>query len=80
VSEVAERSALIQSLERRGAIKPDPFTEETDGIWIVYGWDMNPYPLYISKDELLARRYMEIIGYPVFIKFWAYNSEFGRDS
>jgi hypothetical protein len=59
--------------------KPDPFTEETDGVWIVYGWDTMPYPLYISKDELLARRYMEVIGYPVFIKFWAYNSEFGRD-
>jgi hypothetical protein len=55
------------------------FTEETDGVWIIYGWDTMPYPLFISNDELKARQYMEVLGYSSHIKFWRFNTEFGYE-
>ena len=53
--------------------------EEREGVWIIYGWDTMPYPLFIEKDELKARQYQNALGYYTFIKFWKFGDEFGTE-
>lgn len=55
-----------------------------DGVWIVYeaqqnlfGGNLGFIPLYIHKDELMARRYQEALGFLTHVKFWIFGEEFG---
>lgn len=56
--------------------EPDPGEGKAAGVWFVYGYDTSPFPMFISVDELSARRYQERLGYPTFLTFWNYDTEF----
>ena len=53
--------------------------EKSEGVWVVYGYDTTPYPLFCHNDELEARRYQEKIGYFTHIKFWKFGDEWGAE-
>lgn len=61
-----------------GLLAKDANMLRPQGVWFVYGYDTMPYPLFISNDELKARQYQADVGYYTWIKFWEFNSEFGR--
>lgn len=45
-----------------------------DGAWIVYGLDTMAYPLFLSMNELEARRWAGNNGYGI-VKFWAFGTD-----
>lgn len=49
--------------------------EINKGAWIVYYPDLQICPLFISDDELIARRFAENVGHFVNIKFWKFGTE-----
>jgi hypothetical protein len=71
-------SGMIPSdvVERfREAVKSNDLV---NGVWIVYGIQTLVYPMFISKDELIARRFMEKLGSRVWIKFWKFDTEWSN--
>lgn len=44
-----------------------------NGAWIVFEYDMNPYPLALFADELEARRWADGNGYGR-VKFWEWGA------
>lgn len=55
----------------------EPRQEPTPkGIWFVYGYDTMPYPMFMSDDEIIARRWQEKLGYYTYIIFWENGTEF----
>lgn len=49
------------------------------GIWIVYGYDTMPYPLFIADNKQQAQEYQGKVGYYTFLKFWKFGDEFGAE-
>ena len=49
------------------------------GVWFVYGWDMNAYPLVVFDDEIEARRWKDENA-PNYgqVKFWRYGTEWSN--
>ena len=43
----------------------------SQGVWIVYGWDMNFYAVTPFADELEARRFSDESGRGLYVKFVA---------
>lgn len=49
-------------------------TDAPGGVWFVYGWDWNAYPLAVFNDELSARRWADEKGYGE-VRFWPFGVE-----
>lgn len=49
--------------------------ELINGVWVVYGLEIRAYPLFISRDELTALRFVEKLGYYAYVKFWKFDTE-----
>ena len=49
--------------------------EKAEGVWFIYSWDMNAYPIGVFGDELEARRWADDLGYHVSIVFWPFGVE-----
>lgn len=43
---------------------------KTDGVWFIYGWDAQAYPIGMHTDELEARRIAGDLGYFAEVVFW----------
>lgn len=71
---LVHQNGSTECLDKTELVEP---TE--DGVWIVYGWDTMPYPLYLSKTELEAYKYVQDLGFFAFVKFWKFGDEFGSE-
>jgi len=50
-----------------------------DGVWVVYAYDVGPYPIFMTTNEMVARRYQAKLGYgSVFL--WKFNTEWNPDN
>lgn len=46
-------------------------TENKEGVWFIFGWDVQAYPIGIHTDELEARRMADTLGYTgAHVIFW----------
>ncbi len=52
---------------------------EKKGVWFVFGYDGNPYPVFVSDTELEALRYMAKYNF-YHVKFWEFGTEWNNDS
>lgn len=43
-----------------------------EGAWVVFGWDMNAYPISLWPDEISARRDSDARGYGS-VAFWPWG-------
>lgn len=48
------------------------------GVWVVYGWDSDPYVKAIFGDELEARRYADAKGYYLEVRFVEFGADFNE--
>lgn len=49
--------------------------EMPKGVWFVYGWDQNAYPVGVFADELEARRSMDTFHQVI---FWPFGISFDQ--
>lgn len=47
------------------------------GAWIVYSYDTNALPVFLSNDELTARRRCDELGYG-YVKFWEFETDWSN--
>ena len=45
-----------------------------DGVWVVYAYDVGPYPIFMSDNEMVARRFEANLGYGS-VTFWPNGTE-----
>lgn len=60
-----------------GYENPSP-RQHLTGIWFVYSKDLQVCPMFISDDELIARRFQERVGYFTHIEFWEFGTEWSE--
>lgn len=53
------------------------YTPEEKGVWFVFYHDMGAHPLFVSDDELVARRWADTNGYGD-VKFWVFGTEWSN--
>lgn len=59
------------------AVYPTEAAEPTAGVWFVYSWDWNAYPLNVFGDELEARRWADSNGYGEVV-WWPFGVEWNE--
>lgn len=54
--------------------------QKAAGVWFVYAFnnDPEPYPMFMSVDELTARRFAQTIGDWTYVKFWQFDTEWSN--
>jgi hypothetical protein len=61
-----------------GYENPSPRQPSITGVWIVYGWDTMPYPIFMSNNELQARTFGGNLGHYAWVKFWEFGTEWSN--
>jgi hypothetical protein len=44
------------------------------GVWFIYNYDVQAYPIGVHTDELEARRMADNLGYHALVVFWPFDT------